>query len=107
MKKREAYEYQPDKGFFSFTFESIGPKGSITKFVQFSYISNKLWNLGFGDYSEGDWDDAVISDNNDMRKVLQTVVNIVHDFSEKYPNKKIYIEPVDKKDAYCTIEFSN
>jgi hypothetical protein len=69
----------------------------ITKIVLFTKIKNRLWNLGFGDKIEDDWDDEIISNNGDLIKVIATVAAIANDFSEKWPSRAIFIDPVDEK----------
>ena len=54
-----------------------------------------IWNLGFGDMKGDDWEDNVISNNNDFRIVLQTVANAVHQFCDINPHQKILIRPLD------------
>lgn len=97
MKRREGYElnanYNPKKVVFTFT--SVGDKGSIEKIIEFYCFDNNLWNLGFGDVKGDDWEDNVISDNNDFRKVLQTVANSIHQFCDMYPYQDIQIVPLD------------
>lgn len=96
MKKREGYDYSANEDRTRYDFFSTGPKGVIVKVVEFADLKF-AYNLAFGDLIHGkDFDDANISDNGDMRKVLQTVVNIIHQFCEENPGQKIYIEPVDK-----------
>lgn len=60
-------------------------------------MKNNIWNLGFGDVKGKTWSDTAISNNNDFRKVLQTVVNAVHLFLEAYPDRQIFFKPVDYK----------
>ena len=97
MKRREGYElnayFKSQKVIFTFT--SVGNRGSIGKIIEFYCFENNLWNLGFGDLKGADWEDNTISDNNDYRKVLQTVANAVHLFCDMYPNQEIEIVPLD------------
>lgn len=72
-----------------------GKKGAIEKIIEFHPIRNKRWNLGFGDVIGNDWTDEVISDNDDLRKIVQPVANAVYSFFESYPNQEVYIEPSD------------
>ncbi|HFA49086.1 MAG TPA: hypothetical protein ENJ95_08720 [Bacteroidetes bacterium] len=97
MKKREAYKLTINEDFTEFRFTSIGPKGNIPKIVVFKYFGGNIYNLGFGDVVENDWDDKVITDNKDMRKVVQTVANAVHIYFDNYPDREIMIWPVDRK----------
>ena len=97
MKKREAYDlaFSPDRS--TFLFESTGPKGRVQKIIEFGSLPNDRWNLGFGDIAGDDWHDHIITDNKDMRKVLQTVANAIHLFTERYPGRKVHIQPLDRQ----------
>lgn len=97
MKKREAYNlaFSPERS--TFFFESRGPKGTVQKIIEFGPMPNGRWNLGFGDIAGDDWHDHIITDNKDMRKVLQTVANAIHLFTERYPGRKVHIQPLDRQ----------
>jgi hypothetical protein len=97
MKKDKGYDMQPNASMTRFLFTSTGAKGNIEKVVEFTFLQKKRWNLAFGDVEDKDWTDNVISDNNDMRVVLQTVANTVHLFFEKYPDREVYIEPLGEQ----------
>lgn len=89
----ESYKFKAGEKFMSFDFESDGPKGKVTKLVQ--YIETELkgfYNLGFGDkcLMTGEIDDYVITNNGDSKKVLTTVASTVYYFTDKYPNSWIY-----------------
>ncbi len=96
MKKQDGYEIKESHTLkkVKFRFTSVGSKGSIKKIIEFSRFKPNRWNLGFGDVSGKDWTDDVISDNDDLRKVLQTVANAVHDFFDIYPNDEVVIIPL-------------
>ncbi len=97
MKKGEGYKLKiaAISQTIEYRFTSVGKKGEIKKIIEFAYLGENLWNLGFGDVKGSDWEDNIISDNNDFRKVLQTVANTVHYFYEKYPDHNIQILPID------------
>ncbi len=98
MRKRNAYSFTTNDERIRYEFVSIGPKGEIAKIVSFSPAFGEAWNLAFGDLKGSEeFDDSIISDNGDMRKVLQTLANIAHDFFEKHPNAQVIIDPVDGK----------
>lgn len=80
-----------------FLFVSEGSKGKILKAISFDRLSNGKWNLGFGDLKNGQIDDEVISNNQDIAKVLGAVAKAAFEFSEKYPERNIVIYPVDAK----------
>lgn len=51
------------------------------------------YNLGFGDlYDDGTVDDMSISNNNDMEKVIATIVQTMFHFFDNYPDKFVFIE---------------
>ncbi|MEK7254021.1 MAG: hypothetical protein AAB316_04700 [Bacteroidota bacterium] len=92
MKKGEGYEYKANDELTSFSFTSVGDKGEIEKKVTITHYRGNWWNLAFGDAeSDDNFSDTAVSDNNDMRKVLQTITNIAHAFCHKYPSREIYI----------------
>lgn len=97
MKKGEGYELDRNKEAekITFTFKSVSEQRTINKIIEFKEISNSTWNLGFGDEKEDGWEDNVISNNDDLRKVLQTVVNAVYEFLNIYPRANILIYPLD------------
>jgi hypothetical protein len=95
--KNEYYPFLSNQEKWYFEFESEGTKGKITKIVLFSKIKNNIWNLGFGDKTGDNWEDAVISNNGDLLKVMATIVAIGVEFSENWPDLIIHIQPVDDK----------
>lgn len=91
--KYERYQIKVGEKFMSYDFESDGPKGKVTKLIQ--YIETELkgfYNLGFGDkcHITGEIDDYVITNNGDSKKVLATVASTVYTFTNNYPNSWIY-----------------
>ena len=97
MKKDKGYYLRYNIEMSRFRFTSTGPKGNIEKVVEYTRFQKNRWNLAFGDVKDNDWIDNIVSDNNDMRIVLQTVVNTIHLFFEKHPDQQVYIEPLDEK----------
>ena len=75
-----------------YRFTSEGPKGEITKIVQIEPLAGEnLYNIGFGDLtSEGHVDDKVESNNEDIVKVLATVIHIIQDFLAEKPEAKLF-----------------
>jgi hypothetical protein len=97
MKRLDGYELYltQNADILQFKFTSEGDKGTIEKIVEFEQIREKVWNLGFGDVVGDDWTDNVVSNNNDMRVVIQTVANSVYSFFDYYPDDEVFIEPSD------------
>lgn len=91
--KFERYELKAENTLTVFEFVSEGPKGKISKLVQYSETNLKdFYNLGFGDKDEqtGEIDDKAITNNGDSQKVLATVAATVYAFTEKHPDSWIY-----------------
>ena len=76
-----------------YMFFSEGPRGKIKKGVLYSRIDKNLFNLGFGDWSEGllDLDDSNRSNNGDRDKVLITVAHTALSFTDAFPNARIFV----------------
>lgn len=76
----------------TFQFISDGPKGKITKIVQFTQIEGNFYNLAFGDYCEEEdkLDDQSLSGNGDRDKVLATVANCFLEYSREFPEHAIF-----------------
>ncbi len=88
----ERYEIELDSSYLEFEFDSIGPKGTIKKVVQYSETNLKdLYNLGFGDKNKSSKriDDLAITNNGDSQKVLATVALTVFIFTEYYHNASV------------------
>jgi hypothetical protein len=78
-----------------FRFESIGPKGKISKVVQFELMDdNGYYNLALGDFDPltGRIDDLSVSNNRDTDKVLATVAAALFRFFDHYPEAVVYAE---------------
>jgi len=83
-----------------FVFFSEGIKGRVMKAVIISPYDPKRnrWNLAFGDVgADGEVDDSVVTNNNDVAKVIGTVAAAARSFSEKHPQSALVIYPVDEK----------
>ncbi len=73
----------------TFEFDSVGPKGTITKVVTYQEVNVKsVYNLGFGDKDPdtGYISDLAVTNNNDSQKVLATVARTLYLFTERYPD---------------------
>lgn len=92
----EQYEVDISGEHTVYEFVSVGKQGRIEKVVAYTPIGEEssYYNLGFGDVDEeiGDWNDKVVSDNGDHRKVLATVAATVVDFLNYRPEATIYAE---------------
>lgn len=86
--REEIYQIRAKSSAKVFEFISEGTKGFIKKRIVYEETTIEgLYNLAFGDVNEetDDFDDKVISANQDAEKVLATVAETVFIFLEKYP----------------------
>ncbi len=91
--KLPRYQLKSGLELSSYEFISEGPKGLITKRIQFTLINqDQVYNLGFGDKdpASGEINDLAISNNNDGDKVLATVIAAVYAFCDKHPDSWIF-----------------
>ncbi len=99
------------EGNLTFSFLSEGPKGRIEKLVKYDQMDEETFNLGFGDRIGGtmNFDDKVVTDNGDTRRVLATVVATLEEFFKTYPSMYVYMEGSDEKRTrtYCWIVKNN
>ena len=86
------YQFESSPDLSTFEFESIGPKGVITKVVNYTEINVKgFFNLGFEDKDpqSGYISDLTVTNNNDSQKVLATVARTLYLFTEHYPKSVV------------------
>ena len=91
--KLPKYQLKSGQGLSSYEFVSEGPKGIITKRIQFTLINEEqVYNLGFGDKDpvNDEISDLIISNNGDSEKVLATVIAAVYAFCDKNPDIWIF-----------------
>ena len=93
----DIYPYFHIKDNQLYTFFSEGVKGKIQKVIIFTLEINGKWNLGFGDWENNDVDDKVMTNNQDVVKVIGTVAKVTYDFFDNHPDAIVVIKPVDEK----------
>jgi hypothetical protein len=94
---RENYPYIDVEASATFFFFSEGVKGKVPKVVLFTPKEGQTWSLAFGDLTPNGVDVKVISGNLDWVKVMNTVIAVVEQFTEAYPERLVYFKPVDEK----------
>ena len=91
----------------SYEFVSTGPKGSIRKRVEFIALkARNYYNVGFGDImKDGTVNDLAYSGNQDIVKVIATVISVMRDFLEENPDAILAFtgSSDDRTNFYCTI----
>ncbi|WP_142687657.1 DUF6934 family protein [Chitinophaga polysaccharea] len=97
----DKYDCFTDTAYASFSFDSIGPNGTIKKIVNYQPIPDAVWpdgrqviNLGFGDWNEEEQkvDDSTGSNNQDRDKVLATVACTIISYCDKHGNLPIFAQ---------------
>ena len=81
-----------------YKFISTGPKGSIIKIIIFEELSHEanLYNLALVDQLEnGKVSDRNSSNNDDLRKILATVVKVLIDYTLVFPERTIFFQGSD------------
>lgn len=91
MKYERYTELLVTKDYLEYEFNSIGPKGSIRKLIQFTDIGDATFNLAFGNKkADGSIDDLARDDNKDRNKILATVVTVLKLFFGEHPDKCVF-----------------
>ncbi len=80
-----------------FSFHSEGVQGKILKIIIFTLQEDGKWNLAFGDWRNKKVDDKVMSNNEDVVKVIGTVAKAAYKFFENHPDATLEIKPIDEK----------
>ena len=80
-----------------FSFHSEGVQGKILKIIIFTLQEDGKWNLAFGDWNNKKVDDKVMSNNEDVVKVIGTVAKAAYQFFDNHPEAVLEIKPVDEK----------
>lgn len=86
------YPYQLSEDALRFDFHSVSNTKRIHKVVQYSPIpdNDSIFQLSFGDLKDDDTlDFLTVSDNQDMKKILTTVIQTIFKFFELKPDKTI------------------
>lgn len=95
----------------AYTFSSVGRHGTVPKIVVFQSLKEEnQFNLFLSDFENGVIaDDHRITDNGDMPKVMATVVQIIHHFTDQRPKASVLINGSDdvRKRLYARIVANN
>ena len=84
----DKYDVEISNSYATFDFIIEGHLGKIDKVINYTEISEGVYNLGFGDKNlvTGEVDDEIVTNNGDMTKILTTVAYNIYIFTEKNPN---------------------
>ena len=85
-----SYQFKVSSDALVYEFTSISSEKIIKKIVIYEPLKEDLFHFGFGDLTaNGDIDYKANSKNQDMDKVLMTVVKTMFLFFENYPGKQL------------------
>ena len=87
------YHFESSEDKLSYVFESVSDEKIVMKIVEYTPFeyNSSIYNLAFGDMNEdGFLDDLSISNNQDMERILATVIQTTFSFFRTYPNKKLF-----------------
>jgi hypothetical protein len=93
--KQKIYEYKSENESLWYEFESVSEVKIVKKVVVYTPFEDNpnLYNLALADaFPDGSYSDKSITNNDDMDKVMATVIQTLLRFFEKYPSKMIYFE---------------
>jgi hypothetical protein len=88
-----SYPFRKYKRELLFEFESVSEAKVISKIIAYELVDEeeKIYNLSLVDKAEdGSISDMVVSNNNDMEKVLSTVIQTLPIFFEEFEGSKIF-----------------
>ncbi|MCU0338343.1 MAG: hypothetical protein MUE30_00535 [Spirosomaceae bacterium] len=91
----EYYNFQANSDALFFEFQSVSETKIINKIIVYTPIPNSpnFYNLALGDVLDnGEISDLTISNNDDLDKVIATVIQTMFRFFEKYPENYIYFK---------------
>jgi len=100
-------EYVQGGNVINYLFDSTGAK-NIVKLVEYRYFKNwkgkRMFNLGFGDYDliNDTVSDSTITDNGDVYKVFNTVLNTIPLFFGNVSNAVVMIQGSDTGEKFVT-----
>ncbi len=82
-----------------YKFVSRGPNGAILKLLVFKKLFiDTVYNLSLLDVmADGSLSDTHFSNNNDLRKILATIVDVVIDYTAKFPDRQIFFQGSDEE----------
>lgn len=90
-----SYPFKKYKRELLFEFESISKTKIIRKIIAYELVDEqeKIYNLSLVDKAEdGSISDMVVSNNNDMEKVLSTVIQTLPIFFKEFEGSKIFFQ---------------
>jgi hypothetical protein len=102
---KPAYDFvsTPDKLRCIFTSEGIV---QIKKIILFYPVqdNSEMYELAFGDLVDNKFVDYYsVTNNQDMEKIIGTVINAIHSFFDTYADKTIFFKVVRHREHVCIV----
>ncbi len=95
---RNAYTFKRSIYGDKFLFTSVGQKGDVHKVVVFDFEEDGLYSVILGDVNEkGQLQSFTLTGNNDAKKVLATVADIIEYFIEHNPKTTLFFTGTTKR----------
>lgn len=90
--KLPRYSITFEDNLHTFYFISEGKNGIVEKVVHYDEIAVGVFNLALADRDPitNEWDDEVVTNNDDTEKILATVIDTVYIFTTANPTAYIY-----------------
>ncbi len=85
------------RDYSEYKFVSTGIHGAIPKVVVFDlmFAGENIYNVALLDILKDGTSDTNVSNNGDMREILATVTKIIIDYTNAYPERKIFFTGSD------------
>lgn len=82
-----------------YDFDSVSEEKTVKKTVIFSQLTTDLFNVALLDVLEDGLlsDDLVVTNNQDLRTVLATVIRIIDSFLTDFPGKTVFFQGSDDR----------
>lgn len=93
--KQQYYKYLRDEECLWFEFESVSKQKTVRKVVIYTPFQDNpdIFNLALADaFPDGSFSDKSVTNNEDMEKVMATVIRTLLRFFEKHSSKMVYVE---------------
>ncbi|ADB41443.1 DUF6934 family protein [Spirosoma linguale] len=94
-----AYPFDMSSDALNYRFNSVSKQYTIAKRIQFTPFPDNalLYNLALGDVMpDGNLDDSIVSNNQDLNRVMATVFQAIVSFFDRYPSKLVYFQGSDE-----------
>ena len=95
----DSYPFQAKPLEMRYDFTSISDEKTVEKTVIFSQLTTDLFNVALLDVlADGTLsDDLVVTNNQDLRTVMATVMRIIDDFLTRFPDRTVFFRGSDDR----------